>query len=175
MRTQILNLVINHMKWSADRAEVWMRTDNPLLGGASPNLMVKKGRGHKVLRFVESAIDESTPEEHIAGPLECPKGHDLVANVENEIYCPKCRPAETAPRCKHGIHGEDCRDCYPSVPADVVSKVMCCPQCGERVTTKSGGGFECRKCRPAETTKKDCAFSNCQHPDHRPVKTASDK
>jgi len=25
--------------------------------------------------------------------------------------------------------------------------------------------------RPAETTKKDCAFSNCQHPDHRPIRT----
>jgi hypothetical protein len=63
----------------------------------------------------EKDADERLPEEHIAGPLECPKGHDLVANVENEIYCPKCRPAET--------------------------------------------------------TKKDCAFSNCQHPDHRPIRT----
>ena len=63
MRTQILNLVINHMKWSADKAELWMRTENQNLGGLSPNLMIEKGRGHKVLRLVESAIDESAPVE----------------------------------------------------------------------------------------------------------------
>lgn len=50
---------MTHMKWSADKAELWMRTENPFLGGASPNLMIEKGRGHKVLRFVETAIDDA--------------------------------------------------------------------------------------------------------------------
>lgn len=41
----------------------WMRAENPLLGGMSPNKMLEMGRGEKLLNFVKTQLEENKREE----------------------------------------------------------------------------------------------------------------
>ena len=42
-----------------DRAVLWFRVPNPLLGGISPRDMVRIGRFKKLLRFIHTALEEN--------------------------------------------------------------------------------------------------------------------
>ena len=41
------------------KAGIWFGEFNPLLGGLSPNEMIKAGRVKKLLEFIETKIDEN--------------------------------------------------------------------------------------------------------------------
>lgn len=51
-------LIMVQMKWDKKQAFHWMITDNPNLGGCAPQLLIVRGRSHKLLAFIETAIDE---------------------------------------------------------------------------------------------------------------------
>ena len=42
-----------------ERAVLWFRVPNPLLGGISPRDMIRIGRFKKLLRFIHTAIEEN--------------------------------------------------------------------------------------------------------------------
>jgi hypothetical protein len=44
---------------SAKKAEIWMQSKNPLLGGITPEFMVECGRSERLLRFVRDRIEEN--------------------------------------------------------------------------------------------------------------------
>ena len=54
-KLQIIHEVMNHMDWPKEKAELWYKTDNGNFGGVSPELLVNRGRAHKVLKFIEAA------------------------------------------------------------------------------------------------------------------------
>ena len=60
-RADILSIVMAHMGWDSDKAELWYNTPNPHLGEASPALMVYFGRSDKVFNFIKNAIEGNTP------------------------------------------------------------------------------------------------------------------
>jgi hypothetical protein len=47
------------MKWSIEKAQLWMNTENPHLGNSTPDHLVMMGRSHKLMSFIENAIDEN--------------------------------------------------------------------------------------------------------------------
>jgi hypothetical protein len=49
----IRKLIQDHMKWTQEKADLWMRVKNPLLGGVEPMTLISLGRGHKLRAFVE--------------------------------------------------------------------------------------------------------------------------
>ena len=55
---KIYTLIREHMRWNDFRASQWMTTPNPMFGGTSPEILIRNGRGRKVLQFVESVIEE---------------------------------------------------------------------------------------------------------------------
>jgi hypothetical protein len=46
----------------SEKALLWMRTSNPLLGGVTPREMIVAGRSAKLLKFVEEALSENKPD-----------------------------------------------------------------------------------------------------------------
>ncbi len=53
-----IHLVSEHFG-DFDRAMLWFRVPNPLLGGISPRDMIRIGRFKKLLRFVHTALEEN--------------------------------------------------------------------------------------------------------------------
>ncbi|MCP4679735.1 MAG: hypothetical protein GY854_30445 [Deltaproteobacteria bacterium] len=53
-----INLVGNHFK-DAHKTILWFQTINPLLGNVSPQAMIKAGRFKKLLKFIQTALDEN--------------------------------------------------------------------------------------------------------------------
>lgn len=53
-----LNLVANFFQ-DNDKAILWFRMPNPLLGDMSPRDMIRVGRFKKLLHFIQSALDEN--------------------------------------------------------------------------------------------------------------------
>lgn len=55
--------IISHLekffKNNDDKIKDWLETKNPNLGNLSPLELIKRGRAHKVLEFVESAMEEN--------------------------------------------------------------------------------------------------------------------
>jgi hypothetical protein len=49
------------MNWDVEKATLWMNAENPMLGCMSPIEFIRRGRGHKVARFIASAEDENGP------------------------------------------------------------------------------------------------------------------
>jgi hypothetical protein len=45
-----------------DKSREWYCTKNPLLGGFSPDEMVKAGRGWKLMKFIKIRMDENKRE-----------------------------------------------------------------------------------------------------------------
>lgn len=41
--------------------DLWFRTKNPLLGGITPNAMIRIGRGKKLTKFVVLTLGENRP------------------------------------------------------------------------------------------------------------------
>ena len=58
---RILAKIMKHTKWDIIKATIWMDSENPFLGGVSPINMILRGRAHKVEKFVDGCISESTP------------------------------------------------------------------------------------------------------------------
>ena len=53
-----INLVGEYLK-DVDRTMLWFQTPNPSLGGMTPRDMIKVGRFKKLLRFIQTALDEN--------------------------------------------------------------------------------------------------------------------
>lgn len=56
---QILETVKTHMGWNDKKTMLWYRAKNLNFGGTCPKCLVKAGRGHKVIEFIEDAIQSS--------------------------------------------------------------------------------------------------------------------
>lgn len=61
---RVIAAVCELMGWPVSKAEAWYATANPLLGGSTPDLMVRCGREHKVLQFIQAAKDEYGGPDH---------------------------------------------------------------------------------------------------------------
>jgi hypothetical protein len=51
-------LVAGHFN-DLDKTILWFRVPNPLLGGISPKDMIKVGRFKKLLKFIQTSLDEN--------------------------------------------------------------------------------------------------------------------
>jgi len=54
----VLNLVADFFK-DKDKTILWFKMPNPLLGDMSPKDMIRAGRFKKLLKFIQSALDEN--------------------------------------------------------------------------------------------------------------------
>lgn len=70
------------------------------------------------------------------GPIEkCETCGEWRARFKDHKCKPSPKPGEK--RCKHGVHGEDCFECYPK-PGDKRKKYdVPCPTCGEAFTDEN--------------------------------------
>jgi len=55
---ELLVLVMEFFEGNETKARLWFETKNPLLGGISPNDMIKAGRYDKLLRWAKDQINE---------------------------------------------------------------------------------------------------------------------
>lgn len=53
-----INILRRHFR-DDDKVLAWLKTKNPNLGNVSPLELIKRGRAHKVLEFIESAMKEN--------------------------------------------------------------------------------------------------------------------
>ncbi len=53
-----INLVGSYFK-DVHKTMLWFQTDNPLLGNVPPLAMIKAGRFKKLLKFIQTALDEN--------------------------------------------------------------------------------------------------------------------
>lgn len=58
---ELRDRVMRLMGWDVYRADAWMKTDNPNLGLVAPIEFIRRGRGHKVRAFIESAEKGNFP------------------------------------------------------------------------------------------------------------------
>lgn len=54
-----INLVGSHFN-EVNKTMLWFQISNPQLGGMSPRDMIRVGRFKKLLRFIQTALDENT-------------------------------------------------------------------------------------------------------------------
>lgn len=66
-------LVAEHFDGNAEKASLWFKTPNPMLGNVSPRDMIRFGRFAKLQRFVVGALTEGEPREQEAqaASLDC--------------------------------------------------------------------------------------------------------
>ena len=57
-REVVINLVSDFFG-SDKKAELWMNSENPLLGGVTPEFMIKVGKSDRLLKFVKTCLDEN--------------------------------------------------------------------------------------------------------------------
>lgn len=55
---KIFQLVSEFFKYDMNKVAIWMETENPLLGNVRPMDMIEFGRDKKLLKFVETQIEE---------------------------------------------------------------------------------------------------------------------
>jgi hypothetical protein len=53
-----INLVASHFN-DVDKALLWFQVSNPLLGNMSPRDMIRVGRFKRLLKFIQTALDEN--------------------------------------------------------------------------------------------------------------------
>ena len=53
-----INLVASYFR-DAQRTMLWFQVSNPQLGGVSPRDMIRIGRFKKLMRFIQTALDEN--------------------------------------------------------------------------------------------------------------------
>ena len=58
LRNQMISKINLYFK-NIKKSILWMETDNWLLGGLSPDYMIKIGRGEKLKKFIEIAFEEA--------------------------------------------------------------------------------------------------------------------
>lgn len=56
-----VNLVAQAFDGDAEKAAIWFRTPNPMLGGIEPKEMVRLGRGSRLSKFILTAMSENVP------------------------------------------------------------------------------------------------------------------
>lgn len=54
--SDLLQLVMDGMKWDKEKAQLWFNTPNPLLGGATPNGYEQMRGIAKLKRFIEARL-----------------------------------------------------------------------------------------------------------------------
>lgn len=59
IESEIRKTIHKNMGWDRIKVDLWMSTPNPLLGNSVPLEMIRKGRGRKLIRFVETSIEEN--------------------------------------------------------------------------------------------------------------------
>lgn len=59
----ICDRITKSMAWDEGKTVTWFETENPLLGGVSPVYMVKIGRIHKLVKFVDSCLSENADQK----------------------------------------------------------------------------------------------------------------
>lgn len=67
MKDQVYQLIyatakVTDLFKDAEKAIDWMTTKNPFLGESSPVDLVSRGRGHKLLKFIDNQLDENVRE-----------------------------------------------------------------------------------------------------------------
>ena len=59
---EYLELIWKHLAsffgGNEEKANLWIRTPNPLLGGISPDQMVKAGRAKKLYEFIKQQVED---------------------------------------------------------------------------------------------------------------------
>lgn len=60
IEAEIHDLVRRYMMWDNDQLIPWLGTRNPLLGGSSPNQLIRTGREEKLLKFIKACIKENS-------------------------------------------------------------------------------------------------------------------
>lgn len=53
-----VNLVASYFK-NSEKTIIWLKTPNPMFGGISPRDMIRLGRFKKLLKYIQSALDEN--------------------------------------------------------------------------------------------------------------------
>lgn len=56
---ECLYLLEEFFEGEMDKAILWMVTENPFLGESKPINLFWRSRGHKVLSFIKSSLDEN--------------------------------------------------------------------------------------------------------------------
>jgi hypothetical protein len=64
-RTDLLQLVMDVMKWDKQKAQLWFNTRNPLLGGVTPNSFEMFSGKNKLEKFIRSQLSENKPEDAV--------------------------------------------------------------------------------------------------------------
>jgi hypothetical protein len=59
----VLNDVRSFFNDDKDKFELWMKTDNPMLGDVSPVFMIKLGKKRKLMNFIKDSLSENYKEE----------------------------------------------------------------------------------------------------------------
>ncbi len=67
----LLQLVMDGMGWDKKKAQLWFNTQNPLLGGATPNGFELMRGKEKLEGWIRGQLEENAP---LAGPKEGGKG-----------------------------------------------------------------------------------------------------
>jgi hypothetical protein len=58
-REAVVSKVCSMMGWDKEKGLLWYTTDNPMLGGVSPEYMVIFGRCDKLLNFIRNVEEEN--------------------------------------------------------------------------------------------------------------------
>ncbi len=58
----VRELVLPFFSDFPDKADIWLRTRNPLLGDISPYALIRLGRTHKVVQFIEACKADTARE-----------------------------------------------------------------------------------------------------------------
>lgn len=62
-RNEVIKLVVEFFDGNTDKAQIWMKAYNPMLGGVTPEFMIRIGRSSRLLKWVRHAISENKPRE----------------------------------------------------------------------------------------------------------------
>ena len=54
-----LNTIADYFKGEPEKAIIWFKVPNPMLGGMTPRDMIRVGRYKKLMSFINSAIEEN--------------------------------------------------------------------------------------------------------------------
>jgi hypothetical protein len=60
---EIRRLVLEFFAGNVEKADLWFKTPNPLLGGFVPERMIWLGRETRLLRFVRDQLDQNDQPE----------------------------------------------------------------------------------------------------------------
>ncbi len=56
-----IHMTMNRPYWTFDKTLLWFSTENPLLGGLTPEYMIFTGRHKKLEKFIDNCIEGNFP------------------------------------------------------------------------------------------------------------------